>query len=241
MKIPDRWLLDSENLDNIIKKIYPGLSDASDPTFFAARAILTTKNEFVDRINTEATNRFPGDESIYTSNDCVIDGDDPDADSMNYPVEFLNGCNPSGVPPHSMVIKIGMPLIILRNLDVQNGLCNGTKVYALELWRYSIKVKTYIGGKEFLIPRIHFTSNEGDYPFTLRRRQLPVRPAFAMTIHKSQGQTISHVGVYLNQSVFTHGQLYVALSRATDPSCLFVAVPLSNSSSTSPVAKNVVF
>jgi ATP-dependent exoDNAse (exonuclease V) alpha subunit len=171
----------------------------------------------------------------------VVDGDDPDADSMNYPVEFLNRCSPSGLPSHTLAIKVGMPLIILRNIDVENGLCNGTKVYVLELRSYSIKIKTYIGGNEFLIPRINFTSNEGELPFSLRRRQLPVRPAFAMTIHKSQGQTLNYVGVYLNESVFTHGQLYVALSRATDPASLAIAVPLSNSSSTSPTAKNVVY
>ncbi|SAL95951.1 hypothetical protein [Absidia glauca] len=223
VQIPRHWLLDSEDVSTLINKIYPSLSLASDPSFFATRAILTTKNQFVDRINNHATQAFPGAEMVYRSNDCVIDGDDPDADSMNYPVEFLNRCNPSGLPSHTLAIKVGMPLIILRNIDVENGLCN---------------VKAYIGGNEFLIPRINFTSNEDELPFSLR-------PAFAMTIHKSQGQTLNHVGVYLNESAFTHGQLYVALSRATDPASLSIAVPLSNSSptssSTSPTAKNVVY
>ncbi|RCN45056.1 hypothetical protein ANCCAN_08921 [Ancylostoma caninum] len=51
-------------------------------------------------------------------------------------------------------------------------------------------------------------------PFRLRRRQFPIRLAFAMTINKAQGQSLNSVGIYLGVDVFSHGQLYVALSRA---------------------------
>jgi len=50
-------------------------------------------------------------------------------------------------------------------------------------------------------------------PFTLRRRQFPVRLAFAMTINKAHGQTLKMVGIFLLKHVFIHGQLYVAMSR----------------------------
>jgi len=51
----------------------------------------------------------------------------------------------------------------------------------------------------------------------LKRLQFPVSSAFAMTINKSQGQSVEHVGINLQISVFFHRQLYVAFSRCTLP------------------------
>jgi len=69
-------------------------------------------------------------------------------------------------------------------------------------------------GKRVFLPRIPLCPSEDDmFPFKLKRKQFPVRLSFSMTINKAQGQTIPHVGVYLPDSVFSHGQLYAALSR----------------------------
>jgi hypothetical protein len=72
-------------------------------------------------------------------------------------------------------------------------------------------------GQHVLIPRIIFISGDtvNDYPFRLRRKQFPVQQAFAMTINKAQGQTVSNLGLYLSTPCFSHGQLYVAMSRVT--------------------------
>ena len=66
-----------------------------------------------------------------------------------------------------------------------------------------------------LLPRINLTTTDEDLPFILERTQFPVRLCFAMTVNKSQGQSLGQVGVDLCTPAFTHGQLYVALSRVT--------------------------
>ena len=94
-------------------------------------------------------------------------------------------------------------------------------------------------GRRIMLPRITLTTDD-KFPFVLRRRQFPIRPAFAMTINKAQGQTLQRVGVYLPASCFTHGQLYVAASRVGRPQHLRFAVPWDEATS-SFRTRNVVY
>jgi len=76
-----------------------------------------------------------------------------------------------------------------------------------------------------LIPRIRLLPNPETLPVPLKRLQFPVRLVFAMTINKSQGQSVEHVGINLQTSVFSHGQLYVSFSRCTSPLNISVLLP----------------
>lgn len=82
-------------------------------------------------------------------------------------------------------------------------------------------------GQLALIPRITLAPTEGQtgLAFVLKRQQFPVRLAFALTINKAQGQSVNHVGIDLRFPVFSHGQLYVALSRATSGQNIQVLLP----------------
>lgn len=144
---------------------------------------------------------------------------------MVYPTEFLNSLNFSGFPPHELHLRVGCPIILLRNMT--GGLANGTRLIVQSLQPRVIEAIVSTGpmqGRVVYLPRVDFKIGEGQgMPFTMRRRQFPVRP-FAMSINKAQGQTLKAVGVYLPKPVFSHGQLYVAFSRVGSPHAIKVLI-----------------
>ena len=115
--------------------------------------------------------------------------------------------------------------MLLRNLNPRQGLCNGTRLVFDTIVQSRLLQCRIVGSNRIvLIPRITFIPKVGEYPFEWERRQYPVRPAFAITINKSQGQTMKEIGVWLRGQVFSHGQLYVACSRVGKPRSLRFAV-----------------
>ena len=115
--------------------------------------------------------------------------------------------------------------MLLRNINPRQGLCNRTRlIFDKCIDNKLLPCRIVESGRIVLIPRITFIPKPREYPFEWQRRQFPVRPAFAMTINKSQGQTLKNAGVWLRGQVFTHGQLYVACSRVSSPSNLKFAL-----------------
>ena len=161
-----------------------------------------------------------------------------------YSVEFLQQLNSSGLPPALLCLKVGCSVILLRNLDPGEGLCNGTRIVILNMRRKMLQCRIISKNKRFtkkivLISRIRLLPNTEILPMPLKRLQFPVKLAFAMTINKSQEQSVEHIEISLQISVFLHRQLYVVFSRCT--LVLNISVLFSEQSQESRRTFNIVY
>ena len=229
--IPDDLLIHTEGdkIAALVSEVYPDLLRRyCDPTYLASRAIVCPNNQTVDEINSYIVSMLPGDAMTYISCDTISKTSEqiPDFDIL-YPVEFLNSIEANNFPTHKLVLKRGTIVMLLRTLNQSMGLCNGTRLLVTEPGQCLLQCVMLTGthvGDTVLIPRTALNTTDVKWPFTLQRRQFPVRVCYAMTINKSQGQTLSRVGLYLKKPVFTHGQLYVAISRAMSRSGLRILI-----------------
>ena len=205
--------------------------------------ILSPKNEDTLRINNLVISKLPGEPITYLSADRAI----IEEGVSNYSDEFLHGLTPSGMPPHRLDLKVNTVIMLMRNICVRQGLCNGTRLTIKHLHQHVIDAEILTGsnaGHRTLIPRIKLAPSDVSLPFVLERRQFPIRAAYSMTINKAQGQSFDKVGIFLPSPVFTHGQLYVAFSRAKAFSDVCVQVlPHANQGRKGKLTltKNVVF
>jgi ATP-dependent DNA helicase PIF1 len=238
IQVPHPLRPEDPTMEGLIAEIFPDFgANCTDHEYIAERVILAPTNHQVDRINNVIASAVPApgplDQRVYSSVD-RLEEDMPDP--ALFPVEFLNSLSVNGMAPHELHLKKGMVVMVLRNLRTE-GLANGSRVIITNLLDNVVQAEVASGqskGQIVYLHRIDMSSADSTLPFKFIRRQFPIKPCYAMTINKSQGQSIKFVGVCLEEQVFCHGQLYVALSRVKDPRCIKVLAPDN-------LMRNVVF
>ncbi|XP_067951816.1 ATP-dependent DNA helicase pif1-like [Watersipora subatra] len=197
------------------ENVYPNLRQRfQNVDWLSERAILCPRNDAAAAINSQLLAQLPGNSKTFTSVDTSLTDDA----AVEYPVEFLNALDLPGLPAHKLQLKIGTPIMLLRNLNPPK-LSNGTRLIVAQMFSHVIQAKIISAsgrGEYVFIPRIPIIPT--DLPFEFKRIQFPIRVCFAMTINKSQGQSLKVAGIDLLSPCFSHGQLYVACSRVSDVS-----------------------
>ncbi|XP_060855199.1 ATP-dependent DNA helicase pif1-like [Metopolophium dirhodum] len=221
--IVKKLAVSTNSLEQLIQSVYQDIGNLKNlnSEWLCERVILITTNNRADTINSLIVSGFQALEMDYISIDTVIDSEE----SVHFPTEFLNSQTPSGMPPHKISLKVGVPIILLRNLNSPR-LYNGTRLRVTSLTKNVIEAEILTGcakGEKIFLPKIPLYPN--DFPVKFRRVQFPIKVCFAMTINKAQGQTLTYCGVDLENNCFSHGQLYVAFSRVGRPDHLYVYAP----------------
>ncbi|KAK3189482.1 hypothetical protein Dsin_029043 [Dipteronia sinensis] len=177
LKISDDLLIpdSADPVASIVSSTYPDLINKyKDPDYLRNRGSLTPTNQTADQINSYVLNVIPGETTTYLSSNSICKASRKVFDQdMMFPVEFLNSLKFPGLPNHELHLKIGIPIILLRNINPSAGLCNGTLLIVTQLVPFVIEGKLIIGsniGIKNFIPRIIMTSSDPKWPFVLRRR-----------------------------------------------------------------------
>ncbi|POS84034.1 hypothetical protein EPUL_005040, partial [Erysiphe pulchra] len=216
------------------------LLQAADSSIFRDRAILTSRNDNVDFFNVEIAQLITVASHDYFSADQIQSYES--GHISDYPPEYLQTLSGQGLPLGKLTLQIGMPIMLLRNHFAKLCLCNGTRLIITRLYNHCIKnriISQDFDGKEHVISRITVTTKE-DPPFTLIRKQLSIQTCYSMTINKSRDQTLKRVGVNLTNSVFSHGQFHVALSRVNEIKNMLVLLPRGTKSTNNVVYQEVL-
>ncbi|XP_071724396.1 uncharacterized protein [Rutidosis leptorrhynchoides] len=170
----------------------------ADDRYLHDRAVLALTNDIVVDVNKYILSNIPGETKTHLSLDgpCTSEGMVERHDDI-ITSEFLNTITSSGLPRHELKLKVGVLVMLLRNIDQSARLCNGTRLMVTRSGDHVIEgnIMTRSHAEErVFISRLTLQPSDKMLPFHFQRRQFLLALSFAMTINKSQGQSLWHVG-----------------------------------------------
>lgn len=242
---------------NALKQIRMGNKEAENIQIFEQRETdsqnvehdgilhIFTKNQNADAYNLKCFGQLTAESRTYDSYETLYRYDKKgvcvdeiyidsfsykglDTDEQNMLKTFRNDCK----APEKLVLKIGARVMLVKNVDLNLGLANGSMGTVEKMYDDSIEV-LFDNGRRYAVSRCEFVYQENSLD-KIRRMQYPLRLAYGITIHKSQGMTLEKIFVDLAE-VFDYGQVYVALSRAKELSGLMINNYNSKAIATNPI------
>jgi len=226
VKMLEETSIPGNDIKQLAKFIYNDKNNETTFDYYKKRAILCPSNECVKKVNDYIFQMNTNESTtFFSTNKSIESGIDDNVFIRDYNLESIESV---GLANHKLELKLDCVVMILHNINTNIGLCNGARALVVGIYPEMVIIQL-LGGKfagtcHCIIP-LELTTKNSNLPFTLQRRQFPLTLAYAMTIHKSQGQSIERLGIWIYYQLDSHGQLYVALSRATDASQVRLILP----------------
>jgi hypothetical protein len=211
--------------DHLIDHCFPQLEAYPPPDIADTIAtplpnalVMGVKNKTQREINLKCLNKMTGREYTLIGQDKCTDRMQSTNEPM-YSEDVMNRINDTGIPLQTLKVKIGCPLMLLKNLDPSRGLCNGARMILREVSAptgpvLSLRCTLVSNGAEVIIQKTNNQPDPKKVGLSFRRIQFPVALAFSATVNKAQGQTLAKAALDLTTGqCFAHGQMYVAFSR----------------------------
>ncbi len=209
--------------ERVVHSIEQMIDDVYGSEFAPGNQILALTLETCAEVNKACLDRLLGGCVESPAADHYLDCADPD----QFPHDYIESLQIPGAPPFKLQLKVSGRYMCIRNIDMRRGLINGTMLELLRVGQRFLQCRILngncAGSIEILMKCVFSISPEASgLPFTINRRQYPLICAYCLSVHKAQGQSLKKVGLIFESDPFTHGQLYVALSRVACWLCVTV-------------------
>ncbi len=179
---------------------------------------LYTRNADTDRINDQRLKSL-GRDIVSFQSAIAYSNRMPQATKLNERLRsFLDKSAPC---QDDLKLCEDVQVLLLYNLDFDKGLVNGSRGIVTK-FEQGLPVVEFLNGHEVLVETHSWTIKDEESGFTVSKSQIPLKLAYALSVHKSQGMSLDLVEIDIGNSVFEAGQAYVALSRVRTLEGLFI-------------------